>query len=663
MSTGIRLALILLFVVLLLGAGAWFYLFGPNQVAAAELVPGDSLAFATIPNAARLVVDYQTSKLKTLVERPEAQPTLDSIEKLIGPKNFQLLQDFLPQLSGQSFIAVTHYDPAHPAAVGLIAGLHPKAGIANFDEFVTELKNAYPEVIGQGTTGDGDVDGLAYQWIKGPTAADKICVARHDGWVITAWGEDSLRDWWERYQKKSTTPSLAQNPDYQKSLQRVGPDSETLLYLNYHQVVSTLGDFIGMRNPMQGNYLTKRFNDVGPVMAGSKFDNGEIVDRYSMLVPRAAQAKLGMPPGLCPFETLKFTGTDTLLYYAASVDFPTAWQGLQDQRAANPMSATWANNLFNWAQSHHLDLQRNIIGPLGHEISVQAEWASDSSYPEAGLFVKLDKPDDFKPTIAAIIDTVRQTYINSASISELNSDGQNFAALKFVQALPISPTITEDGPYFGVFLSETQAVRSFKRDPSLNLNTNSDFQRQLGARQKDACQMIFLDSPRLLDRGYDTARPYLPVAAMFNPLLSSLIHNQNLPPDVHWLDPVGTWSFTSSVDDDGVNFYSVSGIGNQGIFVAGAGGLAATALQPFFHPRASQPIQENPGVTPTAPAPTPAPSSVPPTPPPPAAPPTAPETNSLPAPSTMAPSSSPSAPVNTPPPTPAPSTNAAPPAQ
>jgi len=52
---------------------------------------------------------------------------------------------------------------------------------------------------------------------------------------------------------------------------------------------------------------------------------------------------------------------------------------------------------------------------------------------------------------------VRKTYATSAVIKEINSNGRNFAALQFVQSAPISPTITEDGPYLGIFLTENQA--------------------------------------------------------------------------------------------------------------------------------------------------------------------------------------------------------------
>src|ERR1700678_2976184 len=74
------------FVLLLLGlsAGAWWYLFGPNEIDSAELVPANTVAFASIPDAAKVLEGYETSQLKTLIESPNAKPVHDAIVNLVG---------------------------------------------------------------------------------------------------------------------------------------------------------------------------------------------------------------------------------------------------------------------------------------------------------------------------------------------------------------------------------------------------------------------------------------------------------------------------------------------------------------------------------------------------------------------------------------------------
>jgi len=585
MRTSLRLSLTGLVLILLLGGSVWFYLFGPNTLPAAQLVPANTVVFITIPNAAKVTAGYETSQLKKLVDSPQIQPLIDTVIHWIGEKNRALILAFLPNLSGQSFIAITHVDPNNIARLGFIAGMKPKLGMGNFDGFVEKVKAAYPDEIRQGATGVGHVAGIDYQWIQGPGGSDKICVAKVDGWIVTAWGEATLQDWVEREQKKSSTPSLALNPDYQKSLHNVGENAMALIYVDGHAMVDLLQKQAAKMNRPSPEYLIKKLDAAGAFTVGSRFENGEIVDRFSLLMPGAAQAAAGMATGPCAFDTLKFTGTDTRFYLASSINWPDYWKNLQEQASGpnspSPTIASLVTSLQTWAQSQGLDIQRNIVAPLGSEYSVQVEWPADTSWPEAGLFIKLDKPDDFKPTIHAIVESIRAAYSASAVINEINANGHNFATLKFINPTPFKPTITEDGDYFGVFLTENQAVRAFQRDASIGLLHHDDFIRQVGDKRAGSSMIIFLDAPPLLSRAYQTAQPYLSLAAMFSKDLASILKDQPLPPDLNWLAPIGPWSFVLSPDDQGIKAYSVSGIGNQGILLSLAGGGAGEVYQSF----------------------------------------------------------------------------------
>ena len=611
MSQALRLLLGFLAVILLLGLAAWYYLFGPNEMAGATLVPEDTVFYAAIPNGASIVAGYEGSQLKKLVDAPEAKPLIDQVTARIGAQNLALLQEFAPNLSGQSFIAVTHFDATHPAQVGLIAAFKAKAGMGNFDKFVTDLRTAYPRFFAQGTTGKSQVGGLDYEWIQGPGASDKICVARTRGWIVTTWGEAPLLDWWLRLQKKGSGPSLAQNRDYVKSQERVGTGAEARIFFNSQALMGPIVQKLAGGQPARSDYFAKRLEAAGTVSLGSSFEHGEITDRFSMMNAGDKRPETGWSATPCDFDTLKFTSPDTRFYYASSVDFPTLWANWQEQAAlsaAAPAPMSWVENVKNWAQSHHLDLQRNVIGPLGHEISLQAEWSADNSYPDVGAMVKVDRPDDFKPTIAALLDTLRQRFALSAVVNEINSNGQNFATLKFVRNLPVSPTMTEDGPYFGIFLTENHAVRALKRDLSVGLANNPNFQRQIGDRRKGASAIVFFDSPQLLDRAYQTALPYVPLAAMVNPAVARVLQGGNLPANLSWLAPMGTWAYILTPDAGGFKASSSSGIGNQGIFLGGALGAGAVFLSPFFHHEAapaSNPASPAPTVTPM-PSPTPA---------------------------------------------------------
>ncbi len=580
-----RLPLLLgvaLFLFLLVGGatGIWWYLFGPNEIDSAELVPGNTIAFASIPNGATIAEAMQSSQLKKVLDSPNIKPVHDYAISMIGKKNVDLWHAFLPNLSGQSFIAITHFDYDKPEQIGLIAAMKPKAGLADFGTFLDKIKQTWPEIIKHGKTGQSTVEGVQYDWIQGPGASDKICVAHVKRWIVTTWGEAALQDWIQRFQKRASTSSLAEDVNYRTSLSRVGDDPMTLVYVNYHALVGILQKQMAKTNPAMGDYLAKKLDALGGGALATRFENGEIVDRFSFLIPRPAQLDSGMGIDPCPFDTLKFTGPDTHLYWATSVNWKQYYATIREQsgnapdttaaQPANPMANDLTTFAQNWVHNVHLDSHRNIIDALGPEISLQLDWSADTTWPEVGLFVKVDQPDDFKPTIAAIIESVRQEYINSAVVREVTSNGFKFATLKFVQPGILSPTITEEGPYLGVFLTENQALRAFQRVESTGLSHNADFTRQMGNARTGAAQIAFLDSPYLLDRAYKTAMPYISLISMFNKDLAAQLKDKQLPPDLAWLAPVGTWSCVITPDGAGIQGYSVSGIGNQGIFLGGA---------------------------------------------------------------------------------------------
>lgn len=637
-----RLALVLALLLLLAVLGAAWYFFGTNGRAAAELVPGDSLAFALIPNGAVLGTGYETSRVKQLIEAPEAKPLLDSITRLIGDRNLALLRVLGPDFSGQLFLAVTHVDPAHPAETGFIAGMHPKPGLDHFDQFVQQVSAAYPDLAKETKTGRDTLLGVDYQWIQSANQPGRLCVARYRGWIVTTWGEAALQDWLERMQGKPATPSLADNADFTKSRDRVG-SAQTLLYLNYAQFINLLTAQMGTMNPALGGALKQQLTGIGGLAIGTSFQNGEIADHFSLLEPKQKQLATGMAAQPCPFETLKFTGPDTRFYFGTSVNWPQAWKNLQAQLASNPPAQGMVNELTALAQAGNIDVEKNVINALGSEYSLQLEWPADSLYPELGVLVKVDKPDDFKPAVAALIDYTRREFATSAVINEMESDGHHFATLKMVQPMPVSPTITEDGPYFGFFLNETQAVRALARDESRGLLHNDDFNRQIGAQRDGASQLIFLDAPKLLDQAYRTALPYVSMGAMMNPQLAALVQGNQLPANLAWLAPMDTWSLVVRSDDDGLTGYSISGVGNQGIFMAGAlGGSVMLLEQSGLLPHAAAPpvtpapLPSPTGVPPAGgvmPAPAPVVAPVPPSPPVPPTPPTPPDATTPPPPS------------------------------
>ena len=128
--------------------------------------------FATIPNAANIVAGYQTSKIKPLIDSPNIQPLFDTIKSLMGQKTYRSLSHCcFSNLSGQSFIAITHYDSDKPGETGFIAAMKPKSGMSDFNAFVAKLKTTWPEFVKDTTSGTANVGSVDYQMDQRPECA------------------------------------------------------------------------------------------------------------------------------------------------------------------------------------------------------------------------------------------------------------------------------------------------------------------------------------------------------------------------------------------------------------------------------------------------------------------------------------------------------------
>ena len=585
------------------------------------------MVFATIPNAAGIVTGYDSSQLKKLVDAPESQPLFDEIQKLVGDKNLALLKVLLPDLSGQSFIALTHFDPSKPDETGFIAAMKPKAGTDNFDTFVTQVNAAYPDMAHETKTGRDKLLGVDYQWIEGAHSPGRVCVARYHGWIVTTWGEASLQDWLERMQGKPATPSLAENADYQKSLTRIGKSAQAVLYFDYRHLMQLLGEHMDKTNPGFSAQMQKQIASLGPAVIGTSFENGDIVDRFSILEPRDAQLANGMAAEPCPFETLKFTGPDTRFYLGAAVNWAAMWKNFQAQLAVQPRPPARSLPLSSpGRRARTSTCRRTSSTPSAPNIRCSWNGRPMPPTPTSASTSRSTNPDAFKPTIAALLDTARKEFATTAVITEMNSGGVNFATLKMVRPMPVQPHHHRGRPLV------RPLPQPDPRRPQHGTRRKPRPAPQRRLQPRDRRPAPGRGGDHLL-RLAQVLRPGLPHRAAVRLHGRHVQSHARRPPQgpqpaarPHLARADGHWGAVFKNDDDGVTGYSRSGIGNQGILLAGGlggsvFGLEMAGILPHRAPHHyTTPVPGNPNAptppvpgAPTAPAPALAP--VPATPP------------------------------------------------
>ena len=231
----------------------------------------------------------------------------------------------------------------------------------------------------------------------------------------------------------------------------------------------------------------------------------------------------------------------------------------------------------------------------------------DTTYPEIGIFVKKStSPEtDFKPAITAIIEAAlpQKAYtINSAVVTELNYQRPGFRRARSLSSRRPScyRYHHRDRPVFRhLFLGEPG--RAFllpgcRFDPSC-LTTPISAVRS-GTKRNGASQIGFVDTPHPgLDRAL-SHRDALPVDR-FCPCLT-----RTSPPLAPGQEPAARsdlarppWApgriSSLTPDNEGLQGYSVSGIGNQGILMAFAGAGGYTVAQRMGTMEVPNPSQFN----------------------------------------------------------------------
>ena len=323
-----------------LGGGAWWYLFGTNEIESAELVPANTIFFASIPNAATLLEGYQTSQAKTLLESPNLQSAARLAREPARAKKCRpASRDFAPNLSGQSFLAVTHFDYDHPEKVGLIAAMKPKAGLGDFGTFVEKIKAAWPDVIKQGKTGTGTRGRRRVPVDPGPRrAGQRFAWRRSTAGSSRPGARPRCRIGSSGTRAGPAPPVSRRIINYVKAIGSVGDAPMTLLYINYHLVIDILQQADARRRIRSRAITWRRSSRPSAARRWARgLRSGEIVDRFSLIFPASRRrSRLAWASGRVAFDTLKFTGPDTRFYWASTINWKQYAKNLRDQGDARP---------------------------------------------------------------------------------------------------------------------------------------------------------------------------------------------------------------------------------------------------------------------------------------------------------------------------------------
>jgi len=378
MTSAIRLALIAFALVSPPRLRHLVYLYGPNKISAAELVPSDTVASPPSRTPPSSPPVYQTSHLKELVDSPNAKPLADAISQWLGQEKSRPA----PRLRPQSQRPVVHRHHPHRSHRSLQdrASSPPQTqtGLRRFRRLRRQAEGRLSRCPRPRHFGRRTGRGPRLPMAPGPPGQQQVLrrprprLDRH-----RAWGEDALRDWWERYQKKASTRASSRTPTTKN---RSTASEKTRKRFS----ISTATRFLRWRSSTGRQSIPPRPispKNGSPSAPSRSHELRAGRHRRPFLGPDASH-RFRFRHHSLRLRHAQVHRTRHPLLLGSNVNWNQVWKNLQEQPDAappGPPNGNLAAQLQDWAQSESLDIQHNIIDPLGGEATIQAEWGSDTS--------------------------------------------------------------------------------------------------------------------------------------------------------------------------------------------------------------------------------------------------------------------------------------------
>lgn len=564
-------------ILLLLAVGFWWWRSGPSENFAVYL-PSDTLAVVYAPDGLKTLLRYQSSNLKKVLECPEGKNVSSVVAGMTGDglsddiktkiqdgqkKANDILNTFWPNLSGQSFFAVTKIDTEHAEQSSMILGFAPHSGTATFDPFWDKCKTDFQDLWKDGVSfGTAEYKGISYETVDGTGEMKtlRVCKAKVGHWVIVTFGEGALKDFVDRYQKPTPADSLSSQADYKKISGRLA-NGEVIFYGNIAQGCKVAQEGLEKNLLLKGNIanLTKAYEPF-PAFGGKiAFDGPLLRSQWIILSPKDLRPDLGVAYQPCSFHTLTYTSEDTIFYEASQLDLKKQWDYI-GKSAADPQVNQGLKTFEIMCTGAGVDLHKNVLEAVGPEICIMADWLKSDAYPSLSILTELQKPDDFKPTIDALVNLAAGAAGGPAALKDSTAGS---ITLKTI-TLPIggiAPTFTTSGKVFGIFMGPASAQRILTKTSGPTIYDQPEFKALGSPVFEGSTGAIYLNTPRIVDRTYSYVKPMTQMAAPFLPAnVSTALSKISFPDKLSFSADLGGWVMKQRVDDDAIQIDTVTGV-------------------------------------------------------------------------------------------------------
>jgi hypothetical protein len=483
----VKRAISAVLVLLTLGVAALFFLrvrpYLPERPRGAELAPPETIFFAQIPNLRETALRVPDTELYQIWREPEVQAFFEKPRRKAPwmrewEENFEEMVRVAP---GEVFVAITSIKAGKPGFVGGFA------------------------FAGRASAAEALATRLRKQLFPGLEMVSSI----RANWYLFASDGASLGKLLERFDGKPE-PALAADPVFQQSIEPLGVGQDLVFYGKPESLAGRLDALTGLAG-------ANRPKGEEAVAMATKIEGSKLRDTIFLRGVGAHHA------GAVSRHTLALAPPETLLYYATDLaPLPT-----------NPESGGLHDFLPGFARMERALAEKGLgwkelPSAIGPEWGAMVEWPEDAALPtvllgwevrdhaKAGLFLEaLTAPSTLggpwrKEDQAGVT-------VSSAPPQALSFERPTAALTERFALLGFSPEVVS-----------AALPRTKSKMPSL-AQTES-FQKNARVVPEWGAAFGYHDFPRLFERLYRMARPFITLSLAFSPESGAQFDAGKLPP-------------------------------------------------------------------------------------------------------------------------------------
>jgi hypothetical protein len=551
--------LLLVVVVALLACAVFVFLGRRGASEGAQLVPADTVFYATLPDVKRTIDRWPKTALAQIGAEPAVADFFAKPAGQLAMGGGLEAADLLMRVKpGRLFLAVTKVNAAGGEAV---LGFQFFGGSKDLDEAMDRLYQEFGRHFPKATRTTTDYHGDVITTYS--AAAPVFYSAAHGSWGFLANTEAALQQALDRATGRDHSPALAESADFKTVLAHIPHDPDFLWFGRTAPVFDML---LQAGNRQQAAVDPKQLEQARKLQAagGTLVFSGENQKEVSFLLyPDAPKL-----PELV-HSTMALTTPGTTIFYESGMDWKTLASDEYRDSLPQSMRDALAQTGVDLAQLPQI---------FGGEVGVIASWPSGAMIPS--LLVAADVKD------RARAETLLNSVLTSVGVQPATSEshGARVFAFPTMKLQLVDPVLAVSDKFLLGSLTSADLERALTVQPGApTLASAPAFKPALDAYKAGGQAFGYVDSKQLFERVYNTLRPIAFFAGTMSADVGKFIDVQKLPETDTISRHLSPIIYTNKQVPEGWVIESSGPVTLSQAFVLGAAGAGAAYASQMGH--------------------------------------------------------------------------------